>query len=73
MTTYYNYEEQSRNFIDQLSQLLRENNYHIDFSTGYLYYNGSYIGAIEDDTITLSLVDDDPYDGVKELYSVSHE
>jgi hypothetical protein len=73
MTIYYNCEKQTKDFIDSLSSLLKENDFHIDFSTGYLYYNSSYIGAIEDDGITLNLIDDDPYDGVKELYSVTHE
>lgn len=73
MTIYYNSEQQTKTFINALSRLLKEGNFYIDFSTGFLYQNGAYVGELQDDSTSLTLTDDDPYDGLKELYSVTHE
>ena len=73
MTTFNNCKQETQEFINALSAIIREGNFYIDFSTGCLYYNNSYVGIVEDDSTTLALVTEDPYDGLKELYSVSYE
>ena len=52
--------DSTKNFINQLNQLLRDHNLYNDFCNGALFtLNSGYVGVLEDDQTDLYLVEEE--------------
>lgn len=69
MTVYNNNPDECKKFIQDLADLIKDSDFEIDFTTGFLYFKSNYVGILEEEEGKIHLIDDSPYDGLSELYT----